>query len=62
LQLGDIEIAVTRKDVKHVHFSVHPPEGSVMLVAPARSRLEVLRTDGVRHGRRSMAFHLRRGP
>lgn len=43
LQLGDIEIAVTRKDVKHVHLSVHPPEGRVTLVAPARSRLEVLR-------------------
>jgi predicted metal-dependent hydrolase len=43
LQLGDIEIAVTRKDVKHVHLSVHPPEGRVTLVAPTRSRLEVLR-------------------
>jgi hypothetical protein len=43
LKLGDIEIAVTRKDVKHVHLSVHPPEGRVTLVAPARSRLEVLR-------------------
>jgi len=43
MQLGDIEIAVTRKDVKHVHLSVHPPEGRVTLVAPARTRLEVLR-------------------
>lgn len=43
LQLGDIEIAVTRKDVKHVHLSVHPPEGRVTLVAPERTRLEVLR-------------------
>ncbi|GAB3514368.1 M48 family metallopeptidase [Pseudoxanthomonas daejeonensis] len=43
LQLGDIEIAVTRKDVKHVHLSVHPPEGRVTLVAPAQSRMDVLR-------------------
>lgn len=43
LRLGDVEIAVTRKDVKHVHLSVHPPRGRVTLVAPARSRLEVLR-------------------
>jgi predicted metal-dependent hydrolase len=43
LHLGDIEIAITRKDVKHVHLSVHPPEGRVTLVAPSRSRLEVLR-------------------
>ena len=43
LRLGDIEIAVTRKDVKHVHLSVHPPEGRVTLVAPAGSRLDILR-------------------
>lgn len=43
LHLGDIEIAVTRKDVKHVHLSVHPPEGHVTLVAPTQSRLDVLR-------------------
>ena len=43
LQLGDIQIAVTRKDVKHVHLSVHPPQGRVTLVAPTHSRLEVLR-------------------
>ena len=43
LQLGEIEIAVTRKDVKHVHLSVHPPEGRVTLVAPMRSQLDVLR-------------------
>lgn len=41
--LGDIKITVTRKEVKHVHLSVHPPEGRVTLVAPVRSRLEVLR-------------------
>lgn len=41
--LGDIEIAVTRKDVKNVHLAVHPPEGRVTLVAPMRSRLDVLR-------------------
>ncbi len=43
LRLGDIEVAITRKDVKHVHLSVHPPEGRVTLVAPAKSRLDVLR-------------------
>ena len=34
IQLGDIAIAVTRKDIKHVHLSVHPPSGRVTLVAP----------------------------
>lgn len=43
IQLGDIAIAVTRKDVKHVHLSVHPPGGRVTLVAPLGTRPEVAR-------------------
>jgi predicted metal-dependent hydrolase len=43
LQLGDLAIAVARKDVKHVHLSVHPPSGRVTLVAPVDTRLEVVR-------------------
>ena len=43
IQLGDIAIDVTRKDVKHVHLSVHPPSGRVTLVAPRTTRLEVAR-------------------
>ncbi len=43
LQLGDISIQLTRKAVKHVHLSVHPPEGRVSLVAPTRTRMEVAR-------------------
>jgi predicted metal-dependent hydrolase len=41
--LGDVAIAVARKDVKHVHLSVHPPNGRVTLVAPLDTRLEVVR-------------------
>ncbi len=43
IQLGDIAITVTRKDVKNVHLSVHPPAGRVSLVAPVGTRLEVAR-------------------
>ncbi|MDP2834975.1 MAG: SprT family zinc-dependent metalloprotease [Pseudomonadota bacterium] len=43
IRLGDIEIAVTRKAVKNVHLSVHPPVGHVTLVAPTETRLEVAR-------------------
>lgn len=43
IELGDISISVTRKDIKHVHLSVHPPEGRVTLVAPTSTRLEVAR-------------------
>ncbi|MDO9225924.1 MAG: SprT family zinc-dependent metalloprotease [Pseudomonadota bacterium] len=43
IRLGDVEIAVTRKAVKNVHLSVHPPAGHVTLVAPTDTRLEVAR-------------------
>ena len=43
IHLGKIAIAVTRKDIKNVHLSVHPPMGRVTLVAPTGTRLEVAR-------------------
>ena len=43
IRLGEITITVTRKDIKHVHLSVHPPSGRVTLVAPIRTRPEVAR-------------------
>ena len=43
IELGDLSIAVTRKEVKHVQLSVHPPDGRVTLVAPAGTRLDVAR-------------------
>jgi predicted metal-dependent hydrolase len=41
IRFGDLAITVQRKDVKHVHLSVHPPAGRVTLVAPVNTRLEV---------------------
>jgi predicted metal-dependent hydrolase len=43
IQLGDVAIAVTRKDIKNVHLSVHPPNGRVTLSAPKATRMEVAR-------------------
>lgn len=43
ITLGDIAIEVTRKAVRNVHLSVHPPDGRVTLVAPRDTRLEVAR-------------------
>src|SRR5215203_6767325 len=43
IHLGEIAIAVTRKNIKHVHLSVHPPSGRVTLSAPKTTRLEVAR-------------------
>jgi predicted metal-dependent hydrolase len=43
IQLGEILILVTRKDIKNVHLSVHPPNGKVTLVTPSGTRLEAAR-------------------
>jgi len=42
-QLGDLWITFTKKSVKNIHLSVHPPDGRVTLVAPTGTRLEVAR-------------------
>ena len=47
IRLGEITIAVTRKDIKHVHLSVYPPGGRVTLVAPTGTRPEVARAYAV---------------
>lgn len=43
IQLGELFVEVTRKDIKNVHLSVHPPDGRVSLTAPLNTRLEVAR-------------------
>jgi hypothetical protein len=43
IQVGEIPISVTLKDVRNVHLSVHPPDGHVTLVAPISTRLDVAR-------------------
>ncbi len=43
INLGEVTIFVTRKDIKNVHLSVYPPDGRVTLVAPSATRLEVAR-------------------
>lgn len=43
LQLGDLAVALTRKEIKNVHLSVHPPDGRVTISAPLGTRSEVAR-------------------
>ena len=43
IQMGEISVQVTRKAIKNVHLSVHPPDGRVTLVAPTTTRLDVAR-------------------
>lgn len=47
IQLGELLILVTRKDIKNVHLSVYPPDGRVTLVAPAATHLDVARAYAV---------------
>jgi len=41
--IGELTIAVTRKRVKNVHLTVHPPDGRVTMTVPMATRLEVAR-------------------
>ncbi len=43
LDLGDIAADVEFKDIKNVHLSVHPPNGSVRISAPSRMDLDTIR-------------------
>jgi predicted metal-dependent hydrolase len=47
IELGDIAVELTRKEVKNVHLAVHPPAGRVTLVAPTHTRLDVARAYAV---------------
>lgn len=43
IQLGDITVEVTQKDIKNVHLSVYPPLGQVKIAAPERMELDTIR-------------------
>ena len=43
IRVAELTIEVSRKPIKNVHLSVHPPHGRVTLVAPQNTRLEVSR-------------------
>ena len=68
IELGDVVVALTRKDVKHVHLTVHPPTGRVTLVAPSSTRLEVARAYAIsklgwiRNQRTQLAAQAREAP
>jgi predicted metal-dependent hydrolase len=43
IQIADLTVQVTRKAIKNVHLSVHPPRGRVTMSAPESTRLDVAR-------------------
>jgi predicted metal-dependent hydrolase len=47
IQIGELLIQVSRKDIKHVYLSVHPPDGRVTLATPTATRLDVARAYAV---------------
>lgn len=68
IELGDVHVVLTRKDVKHVHLTVHPPTGWVSLVAPRSTRTEVARAyvitklGWIRDQRRKLRSQAREAP
>ncbi|MGQ0813087.1 MAG: M48 family metallopeptidase [Gemmatimonadota bacterium] len=43
LKLGGMVVDVVLKDIKNVHLSVYPPEGSVRISAPRRMKIDTIR-------------------
>lgn len=43
IQIGELAIQLTRKAIRNVHLSVHPPDGRVTMAAPAATRVPVAR-------------------
>lgn len=68
IELGELRIEITRKDIKNVHLSVHPPDGRVSLAAPTSTRLEVARAYAIsrlpwiRQQQAKMAMQVREQP
>lgn len=67
-QIGDMTVQLTRKDVKNVHLSVHPPDGRVTLVTPKTTRPDVARAyaisklSWIRDQQRKLAAQARESP
>jgi len=68
IQVGENSITVTRKDIKNVHLTVHPPDGRVTLAAPTNTRLEVARAYAIskliwiREQQRKLEYQARETP
>jgi len=43
IQIGELTIEVTQKDIKNVHLSVHPPLGRVSIAAPCHLSVSAIR-------------------
>ena len=44
IEIGGIAIDVVRKNIRHIHLRVCPPDGSVRISAPLRMNMDVIRS------------------
>jgi predicted metal-dependent hydrolase len=47
IHIGNITVEVRKKNIKNLHLSVNPPEGSVRISAPSRMDLDIIRVFAV---------------
>ena len=68
IDLGEQLAEVIRKDIKHVHLSVYPPDGRIRISAPKSMALDIIRIyaitklDWIRQQQRKMLAQERETP
>lgn len=68
LSLGNLQVDVIKKDIKHVHLSVYPPDGKVRISAPLKMAMDTIRLyaisklDWIRQQQRKMLAQERETP
>ncbi len=43
IDLGELKVEVTLKNIKNIHLNVYPPDGRVRISAPSRTNLDTIR-------------------
>ncbi|VWC53285.1 metal-dependent hydrolase [Burkholderia aenigmatica] len=68
IDLGEMSVDVVRKDIKHVHLSVYPPDGRVRISAPRHMASDLIRVyaitrlDWIRRQQRKLLAQERETP
>ena len=68
IKLGSTKVAVTKKDIKNIHLSVHPPSGAVRISAPSSMKSDTIRTfaitklDWIKKQQKKFLTQARRSP
>lgn len=68
IQLGNIAVDVVQKDIRNIHLSVYPPNGTVRISAPIRTNPETIRVfaisklDWIRQQQKKLQTQVREAP